>query len=107
MEGYFRQDVRINVLDADTKQLIQKDIFIDKGLYSPTPYNEYHCLQAGTGIQKLDVRGTITIEFVEEQITALGYNYNSIEGNVIAIVADPLTNAPMYPWVVNVYMRKL
>jgi len=115
------QKVQINVLDADTKQLIREDFYISHGhLFmgegssrpmplicemmdhgiSYTTFGQYELLPDYGDRQK-------TIEFVESQVTALGYDYNSITGNVINLIHDPKTDMYFYPWIVNVYMSKL
>lgn len=105
------QKIQINILDADTNQIIQKNFLRD----TEGSFVEYHLVEVfkdGTGYATVgyafqNEHYEATIKFIESQITAIGYDYNSITGNVISPVLDPDTGFYLYPWVVNVYMRKL
>lgn len=105
------QKVKVVVFDADTKQIIQKNIVINTG---GKLYEDYivEILKDGVGhisagYVTIGQGWQHTIEFLEDQITAIGYDYNSITGNVITAAYDPESGFHLYPWVVNIYMKKL
>jgi len=104
------QNVTVNVLDADTKELIQENFVIFTGTSYPN-FRNYVSIKGGTGVLTLIATQYITNEYTiqldEAQITSFGYNYNSIEGNVITSNVDSVSGVSFYPWVVNIYMRKL
>lgn len=107
---FTNQRIQLNVVDADTKQVIQKNILRD--LRSGIPGGSLVSLfKDGIDFMECvaasDAESELTIHFIESQITALGYNFNSITGNVITSTYDPESGLYLYPWIVNIYMSKL
>lgn len=114
------QRIQINVIDVDSKQIINEPFLIYKGVNSDLPgvsADVYMVIKDGSYF--MDINGLIygdylsgyfseiTFDFVESQITALGYDFNSISGNIIKPIYDPKTELYCYPWIVNIYMKKL
>lgn len=103
------QVVQVNILDADTKQIIGENFLFNfqGGHYS----HEYNMIRGGSSPYTFKAASTnsspFEFRFVENQITALGYDYNSITGNVINVVYDEKSGLDIFPWVVNIYMSKL
>jgi len=104
-----KQKIQVNVLDAATKQLIRENFLIDEG-YVYGIGQTYFLMENGVLFaERTNIFQSYetAFNFVESQVTAFGYNYNSITGNVIEPILDSATELYMYPSVVNIYMSKL
>ncbi|HCO67318.1 MAG TPA: hypothetical protein DIT04_06125 [Dysgonomonas sp.] len=105
------QKIRVNILDADTNQIIQRNILTDShaGFPGGPLVGIFHNGTADITIPYVggDREGTYTIDFVQSQIASLGYDYSSITGNIFKSSYDSEVDLYLFPWVVNIYMRKL
>lgn len=102
------QTIRINVLDAESKNLIQKDFSIYLG-ERQGGFSYHQSLQGGTGLvtqSYITASATVTYSLSAEQVAAFGYDINSLTGNVISAGTDE-SGMPYLPWVVNFYLRKI
>jgi len=105
------QKIRVNILDAETKQIIQKNFVLDtKELFVNSNFGAL--LKGGTGVVSMrstPIHASVeeTLELVESPVIALEYDYSSITGNVISTTYDPESGFYFYPFVVNIYMSKL
>ncbi|GEM_PF-2454420 len=130
------QNVRVNILDADTKKIIKHNFYIqndfiktqnvsqtDKAYYFKNSFvmggsDTYVCTVKANSIYVSDVGYSdyyITdsqpvlckFELNESQVRALGYDFSSITGNEVMPEIEPISQLPLLPEVVNIYMRKL
>lgn len=115
------QNVRVNILDVDTKELIRENFFMLKRKYwgEGGPCNiSVVTLYGGTGdvtfsyvkdweSEGWQMYGDECFEFYPPQLEALGYDINSIVGNDFEPIIDTVTGISYLPPVINLYVRKL
>ncbi len=99
------QTIRVNIFDADTKELIQKDFSTYRGEQQGGVILYQTFIHAGSG-DIVTTRGSLNFSLVAEQVASYGYDINSLTGDDIAPIPDA-AGIPFYPWVVNMYLRKL
>lgn len=130
MSHYYYQDLKVNVLDADTKEIIRNDFYVlctcDGALgyypYLRAIYNgeaTFHNLDTSRWGGDEDNAGfKIQFDVFGDQFTRIGYDPNSIKGDVVKItfVEGGALNLPLgpknctayvIPRVANIYVSKL
>lgn len=125
MQNKFYQDLQVNVLDADTKEVIRNDFYVLCSCDGVVGYSPaLRAISDGQAMfRNLDTSrsmSSMTIQFdvFGDQFTQIGYDPASITGNnlPVALIEGPEINVgwgptqcdvALLPRVANIYVSKL
>jgi len=105
------QNVNVNILDADTREVIQHDFQV---YIYPIDGGHYRTIRGGCDtLSNLPVKETsfVNFGFLPDQVIASGYDPASIQGYLVDVTSFDSGQGTGYlytmPRVVNITMRKL